>query len=106
MREFARVYRPASPIGADYRLPARHVSPPPQVRVYVLNKLDVLRRLDRRTLSRIAAAAELASWDNFADDSTALSEFVQAETWARFKRALVIDIIGSKRRERRGAGGR
>ena len=47
----------------------------------------------------------MAVTDHFASEAALVAEFTQAQAWERYKRLLVLDILGRKRRERRALHG-
>ena len=110
-RGLGRLFLEAGRVGAmDYfgdveltskiRQPASAVTTEP-TRCFVLNKWDMLKRVERDIVRRFRANKAKAM-RFLGDDAAVLAEFKQAMVWDRYRNSLVEEVVESKKGKRNG----
>ena len=70
-------------------------------RCFVLNKWDMLKRVERDIVRRFRANKAKAM-RFLGDDAAVLAEFKQAMVWDRYRNSLVEEVVESKKGKRNG----
>jgi CRP-like cAMP-binding protein len=80
--------------------PASAITTEP-TKCFVLNKWDMLKRVDRDVVRRFRSSKSRAM-KFYADEPAILAEFQRAMTWDRYKKSLVLEVVTDKSERQKG----